>query len=167
MQQFSSWLLSWRLFTVQHVSGDFPPIIRSSMTAGRPDHDTIYLLTAIGLSPGGSTHLHTNNTQNNTNNNRTTQITTNVEECGPCPVFASFTLAFSLKLRKKGGKTSVRVRKTSVRLRKTSVTVQYTYYQNTHTYKTHTNTHTHTHTHTHITKQYKTTTVQIKTNTVQ
>jgi len=29
----------------------------------------IYLLTAIGLSPGGSTHLHTNNTQNNTNNN--------------------------------------------------------------------------------------------------
>ena len=25
----------------------------------------IYLLTAIGLSPGGSTHLHTNNTQNN------------------------------------------------------------------------------------------------------
>ena len=36
----------------------------------------IYLLTAIGLSPGGSTHLHTNNTQNNTNNNRTTQIIT-------------------------------------------------------------------------------------------
>jgi hypothetical protein len=29
----------------------------------------IYLLTAIGLSPGGITHLHTNNTQNNTNNN--------------------------------------------------------------------------------------------------
>jgi len=48
----------------------------------------IYLLTAIVLSPGGSTHLHTNNTENNTNNNRTTQITNNVEECGPCPVFA-------------------------------------------------------------------------------
>jgi hypothetical protein len=63
--------------------------------------DMIYL-TAIGLSPGGSTHLHTNNTQNNTNN-RTTQITTNVEECGPCPVFARFTLAFALQLR--GGKT--------------------------------------------------------------
>jgi hypothetical protein len=31
----------------------------------------IYLLPAIGLSPGGSTHLHTNNTQNNTNNNYT------------------------------------------------------------------------------------------------
>jgi len=58
---------------------------------------------------------------------RTTQITTNVEECGPCPVFASFTLAFALQMRKKHGKPSVRVRKTSVR-------VQYTYYQNTHTH---------------------------------
>jgi len=42
---------------------------------------------------------------------RTTQITTNVEECGPCPVFTSFTQAFALQLRKKHGKTSVRVRK--------------------------------------------------------
>ena len=32
MQKFFS-LLSWRLFTAQHVSGVFPPIIRSSMTA--------------------------------------------------------------------------------------------------------------------------------------
>jgi hypothetical protein len=31
MQQFSS-LLSWRLFTAQHVSGVFSPIIRGSMT---------------------------------------------------------------------------------------------------------------------------------------
>jgi uncharacterized membrane protein (DUF4010 family) len=51
-------------------------------------------------------------------------MTTNVEECGPCPVFASFTRAFALQLRKKHGKTSVRVRKTSVRLRKTSVRVK-------------------------------------------
>jgi len=29
--------------------------------------------------------------------------------CGPCPVFASYTLAFALKMRKKHGKTSVRV----------------------------------------------------------
>jgi hypothetical protein len=87
----------------------------------------IYLLTAIGLSPGCSTHLHTNNTENNTNNKGTTQIQTNVEECGPCPVFASFTLAFALQLSKRHGKTSVRVRKTSVRLRKTSVKVQYAY----------------------------------------
>ena len=72
-------------------------------------------------------HIYTQTIQ------RTIQITTNVEECGPCPVFAGFTLEFALQLRKKHGKTSVRVRKTSVRLRKTSVRVQYTYYQNTHT----------------------------------
>jgi hypothetical protein len=113
------------------------------------------ILTAVGLSPGGSTHLHTNNTQNNTNNNRTTQIQPIVEECGPCPVFASFTLAFALQLRKKHGKTSVRVRKTSVRLRKTS-RVQYTNYQNTHALQnphkhTHYKTHTYTHTHAHFT----------------
>jgi hypothetical protein len=47
-----------------------------------------------------------------------------VEKCGPCPVFASFTLAFALQLRKKHGKTSVRVRKTSVRLKKTSIRVK-------------------------------------------
>jgi len=98
---------------------------------------------------------------------RTTQITY-VEECGPYPVFANFTLAFALQLRKKYGKTSVRVRETSVGLRKPSVRVQYTYYQTTHTNTNITKpTHTHTHTHTHITKQYNTTTVQIKTNTVQ
>jgi hypothetical protein len=73
----------------------------------------IYLLTAIGLSPGGSstvqytfTHKQyterykTNNTQNNT---------TILEECGPCPVLASYTVAFALQPRKKHGKTSVRV----------------------------------------------------------
>ena len=46
------------------------------------------------------THTHTNKTQNNTNIS---------EECGPCPVFAGFTMAFALQLRKKHGKTSVRV----------------------------------------------------------
>jgi len=67
----------------------------------------IYLLTAIGLSPGGSsTHLHTNNTQNDTKQtiHRTTQ---QLEECRPCPILASYTLAFALQLRKKHGKPSV------------------------------------------------------------
>jgi hypothetical protein len=31
------------------------------------------------------------------------------EECGLCPVCASYTLAFALQLRKMRGKTSVRV----------------------------------------------------------
>jgi hypothetical protein len=81
----------------------------------------IYLLTAVGLSPSGSTHLHT--TQITTEQHK---ITTNVEECGPCSVFACFTLAFALQPRKKHGKPSVRVRKTSFRVRKTSVRLRKT-----------------------------------------
>ena len=94
-----------------------------------------YLLTAIGLSPGGSStvHIYTQTIH------RTTQLTTlvgrlsgirtqsgqtiindndkltaynlspNWQQCGPCPVFASYILAFALQLRKKHGKNSVRV----------------------------------------------------------
>jgi len=65
----------------------------------------IYLLTEIGLSPGGSnTHLQTNDTKQTIH--RTTQ---QLDECGPCPVLASYTLAYALQPRKKHGKTSVRV----------------------------------------------------------
>jgi hypothetical protein len=69
--------------------------------------DMIYLSTAIVLSPGGNSTAHIYK-QNNTNNKWTTQIKTNLEYCGPCPVFASFTLAFTLQPRKEHGKTSVR-----------------------------------------------------------
>ena len=61
-------------------------------------------ITANGLTPGGSSTVHTY-TQTI---HRTTQLT-NREECGPCPVFASYTLAFALQLRKEHGKVSVRV----------------------------------------------------------
>jgi len=65
----------------------------------------IYLLTAIGLTPGGSStvHIYTQTIH------RTTQIS-NWEECGPCPVFASYALAFALQLTKKYRKTSARVK---------------------------------------------------------
>jgi len=65
----------------------------------------IYLLTSIGLTPGGSStvHIYTKIIH------RTTQLTTNWEDCGPCPVFASYTLVFALQLRKKHRKASVRV----------------------------------------------------------
>jgi len=74
----------------------------------------LYLLTSIGLTPGGSStvHIYTQiihkTTQSTQTVHRTTQLT-NWEECGPCPVFASYTLAFALQLRKKHGKTSIRV----------------------------------------------------------
>jgi hypothetical protein len=80
-------------------------------------YDMMYLLTAIVLPPGGSStvHIYTQTVRRTTpNNNRTTQTTTNMEECGPCPVFVSFTLAFALQLWKNHGETSVRVRKTCV-----------------------------------------------------
>jgi hypothetical protein len=65
---------------------------------------------------------------------RTTQLIW--EECWPCPVFVSFTLAFALQLRKKHGKTLSRgSRSASTHITKTT----------TH-YKTYTHTHTHTHT---------------------
>jgi len=63
-------------------------------------YDT-YLLTAIGLTPGGSStvHIYTQTTHRTTQLtqpiHRTTQLT-NWEECGPCPVFASYTLAICL-----------------------------------------------------------------------
>ena len=55
-----------------------------------------------------STHIHTNNTEK-TQNKQYIQQHKNQEECGPCPVFAGFTLTFVLQLRKKDGKPSVRV----------------------------------------------------------
>ena len=60
----------------------------------------ICLLTAIGLSPGGSStiHIYTQTIH------RTTQ---QLEECEPCPVLASYTLAFALQPSKKHEKTSV------------------------------------------------------------
>jgi hypothetical protein len=43
--------------------------------------------------------------ERNIHNNKQKKI----GKCGPCPVFASYTLAFALQLRKKHGETSVRV----------------------------------------------------------
>jgi len=65
----------------------------------------IYLLTAIGLSPGGSSTVHLKHKQYTEQNNW--QL--NKEECWPCPIFVSYILAFALQLRKKHGITSVRV----------------------------------------------------------
>jgi len=75
----------------------------------------IYLLTAIRLTRGGcnTVHVYTQiinrTTQSTQTIYRTAQLA-NWKGCGPCPVFASYTLAFALQPRKKQhGKTSVRV----------------------------------------------------------
>ena len=71
----------------------------------------IYSLTAIGLSLGGSStvHIYTKTVHRTTQNKQYIEQHNNLEECGPCPVLARFTLAFALQLRKKHGKPSVRV----------------------------------------------------------
>jgi len=74
----------------------------------------IYLLTAIGLTPSGSSTVHIypqtthRTTQSTQTIHRTTQLT-NWEECGPYHVFTCYTIAFALQLRKKHEKTSIRV----------------------------------------------------------
>jgi hypothetical protein len=82
-------------------------------TSQRESLILIYLLTAVGLTLSGSStvHIYTQTIHRTTQltTHRTTLLTTNWEEWGPCPIFVSYTLAFALQLRKKHGKTSVRV----------------------------------------------------------
>jgi hypothetical protein len=70
----------------------------------------IYLLTAIGLKPGGSStvHIYTQTVHTTTQNKQYIEQHKILEECRSCSVFASYTLEFALKLRKTHGKTSVR-----------------------------------------------------------
>jgi hypothetical protein len=74
-------------------------------------YDMIYLLTAIGLPPGGSStvHIYTQTIHRTTQNKQYIEQHNNLRECGPCPVLARFTMAFALQLRKKHEKTSIRV----------------------------------------------------------
>jgi len=70
----------------------------------------IYLITAIGLTPGGSStvHIYTQTVHRTTQKKQYIEEHNNLWECGPCPVLARFTLAFALQLRKKHGKTTAR-----------------------------------------------------------
>jgi len=75
----------------------------------------IYLLTAIVLSPGGSStvHIYTQTIHRTTQNKQYIEQHNNLGECGPCPVLASYTLAFVLQLRKKHGKTCMLIKSLS------------------------------------------------------
>jgi hypothetical protein len=64
----------------------------------------------IWLTPGGSStapHLHTNSTLNTENG--TYKTIKKIWKCEPCPVFPSYTLAFSLRRREKQGNPSFSV----------------------------------------------------------
>ena len=62
----------------------------------------IYLLNAIGLSPGGSStvHIYTQTIHRTTQNKQYIEQHNNLGQCGPCPVLVSYTLALALQLRK-------------------------------------------------------------------
>ena len=79
----------------------------------------IYIyLTANELTPGGSSKAtftqkqYTEYKERNIHSNHKMWSV----KCGPCPVCASYTLAFALQLREKHGKTSVRVHKKNYKL---------------------------------------------------
>ena len=59
---------------------------------------------------GSSTvHIYTQTVHRTTQNKQYIEQHNNLGESGPCPILARFTLVFALQLRKKHGKTSVRV----------------------------------------------------------
>jgi len=75
-------------------------------------HDMTYFLTATRLTPSGSStvNIYTQtihriaqltNLVGRLSWIRTQSGQTNWQECGSCPVFASYTLAFALQLRKR------------------------------------------------------------------
>jgi hypothetical protein len=70
----------------------------------------IYLLIAIGLTPGGSStvHIYTQTIHRTTQNKRYIEYK-NFGRVRAVPRLASYTLAFALQLRKKHGEPSARV----------------------------------------------------------
>jgi hypothetical protein len=101
-----------------HIWNNFPETVKlfPAVSRGRWCVCVCVLISwgRLVLTPGGSNTLHIytqiiyRTTQWTQTLHRTTQFT-NYEECGPCPVFARYTLAFALQLKKKHEKTSVRV----------------------------------------------------------
>ena len=98
-----------------------PPFLNLGRGYSRPDLlllILIYLLSAFGLKPFGSSTvpIYTQTIH------RTTQLIW--EECGPCHVFASYTLAFALQLWKKHVKPCQGSRSVPVGTMKTEYTEQ-------------------------------------------
>ena len=69
------------------------------------------MITAIVLSPGGSStvHIYTQTIHRTTQTKQYIKQHNNLGQCRPCHVLTSYNLAFALQVRKKNGKTSVRV----------------------------------------------------------
>ena len=109
------WPLSPKPFNFGYrCFGVFRYSLTPSRSLVRSSCYTLYMFTAIRLPPGGSStvHIYTQTTH------RTTQSKQHIEqhkieECGPCPVFAGFALAFALQMRKKRLTTVWKVRRSN------------------------------------------------------
>jgi hypothetical protein len=104
-----SWVDSrWQQYsTVQYSTVQYSTVQYSTLQYSTVQYSTVQYSTV----QYSTVHIYTQTIH------RTTQLT-DWEECEPCPIFASYTLAFALQLRKKHAETSVRVEhgKTSVRV---------------------------------------------------
>jgi predicted nucleotidyltransferase len=88
-----------------------------------------------------------------------------VKECGPCPVFASFTLAFALQLRKKHEKTFSQGKKNLIQVKRNLSQSRVCILSKTPThYKALTNPHITKPTHTHTTNNIKPPQYKLKQN---
>ena len=111
----------------------------------------IYLLTAIGLSHGGSTHLHTNNKQNNTNTTYCGRV-----RAVPrlCEFYSGICLTTEEKARKNLSQGKKNLSQVKKNLCQSTVYILPKHPHITKPSQTHTlqnpliHTHTHTHTHT-------------------
>jgi hypothetical protein len=87
-------------------------VIRRSLAAdARVQFDMLYLLTAIGLAPGGSStvHIYTQTIHRTSQNKQYIEQHKNFGRVRAVPLFGELYPGICLKLRKKHGKPSVRV----------------------------------------------------------
>jgi predicted dehydrogenase len=88
---------------VQYTFGSHPVAAVQYTFGSHPVAAVQYTFGSHPVAAVQYTFTHKLYTERHKTNNRLKK------ECGPCPIFTVVTLAFVLKLRKKHGKTSVRV----------------------------------------------------------
>jgi hypothetical protein len=103
------------------------------------EYSSTHTLTHKQYTEYSSTHTlthkqYTEHTKRNIHNNKKK----NIGKCGPCPVFASYTLAFALQQSKKHAKTSVVVVEKCPDIPVAAVQYTFTHKQYTFTHKQHT-----------------------------
>ena len=96
--------------TVQYSAVQYNTVQYSTVQYNTVQYSAVqYSTVQYSAVQYSAVHIYTQTIHRTTRNKQYTKQHKFWEECGPCPVFASYTLAFALHLRKKHGKPSVRV----------------------------------------------------------